>query len=231
MINEKVLKKAQETGQLLDFAVKVVKCVSILSTLCGCYYLFNYCRTVGIPFPFQLSAWLVTLTLIGVVAFGMTAILSGGVMLPAWIADELLVLTKDYLLARDARTSCGRVRLARYAATGLLPMWFALAGEASYLLNTPGQQDSSWISACIFAGSLVWTIAMGVGVGLLRQRWAKFVVLTVVQVLLFVAAYSFLIVLVGQTVPIPNDWPVWMVMAGLLAAFTLLFSLITYPIE
>ena len=221
--------KTTEIKAAFEELPKFLKFTGTIGSICGFLYLFTYTRDVGIPFPLELSVLPTVLLLVGITSLAGTAIVLGGVVVPAIVADNSFSATHKYFSASDVIVGRVGVRLRRYFRCIWIPMVTALIG---LLLPMGLIEDSAWttpVGFLLVAFSAVWIIATPGYVEEFKNMRVTYIMTIAVQTLLSVFAYFLTVVLVVAFYPEVEKSPAWQACLLLLLIFTLIHATVMIP--
>lgn len=234
--NKEQLNRFNPIFEQLPNALKVT---GIAGSACGFIYIFAYTRTVGIPFPLELSVLPTLLLLVGITSIIAMTFLVGGILIPALITEAIPNSTKLYFLPaentinhpsknQNSRGKKWRISLRRY----LICYWPPMATSLLATLFTAGLGDPEWntqASMMLFGISGTWILITPYAIKYLyEERW-QYILTTLLQTILSIWAYCLAIFLVVALYPESANWPAWQGFLLILAIFSLLHMFITLP--
>lgn len=226
---EKILDKKNEVDAACEMILKISKIIGFIGSICGFFYLISYTHNAGIPFPVELNVLPTLLLLVGITSLGSVIILAGGVVIPAFIADDPLGVTKKYFLARDVPGNMIRTRICRYALCTLFPMIIALLALLLQM-DIFGENSRNIFGAiALFLLSVIWIIATPFFVPAFKDKFRAYYFTIFTQTFFSLFGYCVFILLAALTFPEMEDWPAWQGCLAVLAVFSFIHVMITLP--
>ncbi|MEG0880870.1 MAG: hypothetical protein RSH52_06330 [Janthinobacterium sp.] len=226
---EKILDKKNEVGEACEMILRISKMIGFFGSICGFLYLIAYTRNAGIPFPVELNVLPTLLLLLGITSLGSVIILSCGVMIPAFIADDPLGITKKYFLARDVSGNMIRTRILRHALCSLLPMIITLLGLLLQMDIFSKDSRNLFGAIVLFLFSIIWIVATPFFIPAFKDKFREYYFTIFTQTFFSLFGYCVLILLAILTFPEMDDWPAWKGCLAVLAVFSLIHVMITLP--
>lgn len=226
---EKILDKKNEVGEACEMILKISKIIGFFGSICGSLYLIAYTHNAGIPFPVELNVLPTLLLLVGITSLGSVVILSGGVVIPAFIADDPFGVTKKYFLARDVSRNMIRTRIFRYAMCSWFPMITTLL-SLLFQMNIFGENSRNIFGAiALLLFSVAWIIATPFFIPAFKDKSRDYYLTIFTQTFFSLFGYCVFILLAILTFPEIEDWPAWKGCLVVLAVFSLIHFMITLP--
>lgn len=206
-----------------------LKVTGTAGSFCGFIYLFAYARSVGIPFPLELSVLPTILLLVGMTSVIGTILLVGGILVPALLADEPISVSKSYFLADDLKSRHRRLTgIKRYFLTS----WAPMAIEFFALMFASGTVECEWkteLSVALLVAALVWIVSTSFIVDAFKGKQFQYILSTCVQTLSSLWAYCLAMLVFIALYPQAKSLEAFPAFFGALGIFTLIHMLTTLP--